>query len=66
MNQKSKLYRERAWIGVYTSDELIYACQLGYIILDTFELYLYKNQRAIFENYLKILAYHKLKVKLLS
>ncbi len=56
------LFRQRSWIGIYTSEELEYACEIGYTILDTFEVFAYKEEAAIFQEYLKVLAYYKIRV----
>ena len=56
-------YSERAWIGTYTTPELIYAQQLGYRVLEMFEIYTFAKRDKIFAKFMRILAYYKLKVK---
>ncbi len=55
-------FRERAWIGTYTSPELIYALRLGYQILEWFEGYIYEKEEHIFEDFMRTLASFKLRV----
>ncbi len=54
-------FRERSWIAVYTSEELEYAVSLGYSILDTFEIYNFSTEDFIFTDYIRVLAYFKIK-----
>ena len=57
-------FRERSWCGVYTSEELSYAVSIGYHILDVFELHQYDSQDFVLRDYIKTLAYFKLKVSM--
>ncbi len=59
----SKIFcRERSFVATYTSAEISYAHTLGYKILDFFEIYAYKTEGKIFERYMRVLSYFKLKV----
>ncbi len=57
-------FRDRSWIGTYTSEELAYAVSLGYILLDVFEIYQYSSSKYVLREYIKTLAYFKLKVRI--
>ncbi len=57
------LFRERAWIGTYTTVELIYAQKLGYRVLELFEAYTFRKKEKIFAKFMQLLAHFKLKVR---
>ncbi len=57
-------YRQRSWNGIYTTTELNYSKTLGYEILSFYELHHYKKKARPFQEYMKILAYLKIKVSL--
>ena len=54
-------YRERAWVGVYTSIEIEYALTLGYVLVNVYECYHYNHKDAILAPYMKALSHFKLK-----
>ncbi len=55
-------FRQRSWNGIYTTTELNYSKKLGYEVLSFHELQHYKRKGKPFEEYIKVLAYLKIKV----
>jgi hypothetical protein len=50
---------ERAFISVYTCDEVAYAVQLGYRVMSKYEAYIYTENKSIFKDFLGFLAKYK-------
>ncbi len=58
------IYRDRSWCAVYTTEEVNYAKTIGYQMLYIYEAYNYSKSGSPFQNYIKTLAYLKIKVSL--